>query len=92
VKHWQWVIDVLIMTNGDDYRVSQTCPIPLNEADTNESAKKTAKDISAVAEKYSLLAAENCGNRLFRSAIHVAANKNFVYDISRQMKQPLTVC
>jgi len=54
--------------------------------------QKKAKDTSAAAERYNLLAAEKYGSRLFCSAIHVAVNKIFVYNISRQMKQPLAMC
>ena len=52
--------------------------------------QKMAKDTSAAAEKYNLLAAENYGNRLFCSTIHVTSNKSFIYEISHQMKQPLS--
>ena len=70
----QWrVIDVLIMKNDDDFRVHRTIPITLKEADANDNTKRMAKYTSAVAEKYGLLAAENYGNQVFFSAIHVAA-------------------
>ena len=45
-----------------------------------------------VAEIYNILANEQCGSRLYRSAIHFATNKQFVYDITRQMKNPMAVC
>ena len=59
------MIGVLIMKNGNDYRVNQTRHIPLKEADVNENVKKMVTDTLAAAEKYNLLAAEHYGNRFF---------------------------
>ena len=58
VKRWQKLIDVLIMKKSEDFRVNRTRPIPLKEVDTNENAKRMAKDASLFAHQYNLLADE----------------------------------
>ena len=79
------------MKNSENCQVNQTQPIPLMEVDANENANRVAKDASIVAEKYNLVAAEQYGI-LGGSAIHLATNKQVMYNISRQIKKPMLVC
>lgn len=80
------------MKNPSDNKVYWTRPKPLKEADQNENAKCMAKDTMLAAEIYNLLANEQYSSKLHPSAIHLATNKRLIYDISRQMKTPMTVC
>ena len=60
--------------------------------DINENAKRIPKDAMVAADIYDLLTNEQYISRLYRAAIHLAATKCLIYDIHRQMKQPLAVC
>ena len=92
VKCWQKSIDVLIMKDPSNYWVHRTRPVPLVEADMNENYKQMAKDAMVAADIYDLMANEQYGSRLYISVIHLATNKQLIYDILRQMKQPVAVC
>ena len=50
------------------------------------------RDAMTTAEIYNILANEKYGSRLYRSTIHMATNKQLIYDISRQMKRMMAVC
>ena len=82
---------MLIMKDFNNLCVNRTRPIPLKESDANENAKRMAKDVSVVAERYNLVAAEQY-SKLHGSAIYLATNKRLACDISSQIKQPMSVC
>ena len=91
-KRWEEAVDILIMKKDNDHRVHRTRPISLLEADSNNNAKLLSTVISCYAEEKQLFANEQYGSRQHRSSIHLATNKKLIYDISRQMKQPIAVC
>ena len=55
---WRRAIDVLLLKRQGDHRVHRTRPIPLLEADSNDSYKQLAKYASRLAEDKNLFANE----------------------------------
>ena len=82
IQRWQKEIDVLIMKDPSNCWIHRTRVVPLVEADMNKNSKRMAKDAMVAAEIYTLMANEQYGSRLYRSAIHLATNKWLIYNIS----------
>ena len=88
-KRWCHAVDKLLLKKELDHRVHRTRPIPLLEADYNDGAKRIAKNIVQYATRHKLLAKEQYGSILHKTATHLDTNKRLIYDISRQKA---TIC
>ena len=62
---WRKAIDVLLMKNPNDHRVHRTRPIPLLEADGNDSFKLLASQATHLAEEHNLHAPKQYGGKAF---------------------------
>jgi hypothetical protein len=91
-KSWRISHNVLIEKKAEVHLVDKLRPIVLFDVVANHAFKHLGRAMMSLAEAHAIVAPEQEGSRKVFQASYVALNKQLTYDLSRQLKHPMTLC